>query len=107
MRSPKLILEMCVFGGGHFGGYSFKSGFEKGPFYETRSFPGRNISKIVSHCSKTVLLPNFGMSSMRFSKRKLHFLCWRNRNRKDNKKWKRPQKTYKNGVFFKGGHPKK
>ena len=44
------------------------------------------------------------MSKMRFSKRKLHFLffpflCWRNRNRKTKKKWKRPKKPKKNSVF--------
>ena len=48
-------------------------------------------TQIVSHCAKIVFLQNFGLSKMRISKRKLHvfvifFLCWRNRNRKKEKK---------------------
>ena len=60
----------------------------------------------VTLCQNSVFLQNFGMSKMRFSKRKLHFLflsflCWRNRNRKKEKqtKWKRPKNPIKIGFF--------
>ena len=48
-------------------------------------------TQIVPQCVKIVFLQNFGLSKMRFSKRKLHFLffpflCWKNRNRKKKKK---------------------
>ena len=65
----------------------------------------------VNLCQNSVSRKIVGMSKIRFSKRKLHFLfclclCWIQRNRKKKKtKWKKAQKTIKI-VFFKGGNPK-
>ena len=59
----------------------------------------------MSQCVKIVFLQNFGLSKMRSSKRKLHFLffsflCWRNRNKKMKKKaMEKTKKPYKNWVF--------
>ena len=40
------------------------------------------------------------MSKMRFSKRKLRFLCWRSRNRKNNKKHNGKGKTNPIKIVF-------
>ena len=66
-------------------------------------------TQIVQQCVKIVFFCKiWGMSKMRFSKRKLHFLffpflCWRPRNRKKkkkNRKWKRPKNPVKNRFFL-------
>ena len=50
------------------------------------------VTQIVSQCVKIVFLQNFGLSKMRFSKRKLHFLfffsflCWKIETEKRKKK---------------------
>ena len=70
------------------------------------------VTQIVSQCVKIVFLQNFGLSKMRFSKRKLHFLFFfffmlenRNRKKKKNKKGKIAKNPIKIG-FFEGGHAK-
>ena len=64
-------------------------------------------TQIVSQCVKIVFLQNFGLSKMRFSKRKLHFLFFfyvgeietKKKKKKKKRKWKRPKNPYKNRVF--------
>ena len=57
-------------------------------------------------CQNSVFCKIWGMSKMRFSKRKLHFLffpflCWKNRNRKKKKKENgKAKKPYKNRFFL-------
>ena len=61
----------------------------------------------MSQCVKIVFLQNLGLSKMRFSKRKLHFLFFpfyvgeiETEKRKTNKrKWKRPKNPIKIGFF--------
>ena len=45
MRSPKLILEMSVLGGVTLGVTVSKAVSKRVPFYENRSFPGREYLK--------------------------------------------------------------
>ena len=59
----------------------------------------------MSQCVKIVFLQNFGLSKMRFSKRKLHFLFFlfyvgEIETKKKKRKWKRPKKPYKNSIFL-------
>ena len=62
-------------------------------------------TQIVSQCVKIVFLQNFGLSKMRFSKRKLHFLIFlfyvgeMETNKKKKKKMETTKKPYKNRVF--------
>ena len=58
----------------------------------------------MSQCVKIVFLQNFGLSKMRFSKRKLHFLffsflCWKIETEKKNKKGKIAKNPIKIGFF--------
>ena len=61
----------------------------------------------VTMCVKIVFLQNFGLSKMRFSKRKMHFLffsflCWKIQTEKRKRKQKREnsKKPCKNRVFL-------
>ena len=63
-------------------------------------------TQIVSQCVKIVFLQNFGLSKMRFSKRKLHFLFFlfyvgeiETKKRKKKRKWKRPKTLQKKGFL--------
>ena len=64
------------------------------------------VTQIVSQCVKIVFLQNFGLSKMRFSKRKLHFLffsflCWKIQTEKRKKtKRENSKKPYKNRFFL-------
>ena len=86
------------------GFYKLKTGpsykFKTGPSFFLLFFPSFVVflaffeTQIVSQCVKIVFLQNFGLSKMRFSKRKLHFLFFsffmlENRNRKKKKKTKK------------------
>ena len=58
----------------------------------------------MSHCAKIVFLQNLGDVKNEAFEKKLHFLflsflCWRNRNRKKKKKWKRPKNAIKIGFL--------
>ena len=63
----------------------------------------------MSQCVKIVFLQIFGLSKMRFSKRKVPFFVFvffmlereRNRKRKKKKENGKGQKNYKNSVFLK------
>ena len=89
-----------------------------GPSYKLKSGPsffavfpsfivffGFFVTQIVSQCVKIVFLQNFGLSKMRFSKRKLHFLfflflCWKIETEKRKKqKRENSKKPYKNRGF--------
>ena len=59
----------------------------------------------MSHCAKMVFLQNFGDVKSEVFEKKITFfvfvfLCWKNRSRKKEKKWKRPKKPYKNCFFW-------
>ena len=65
------------------------------------------VTQIVSQCVKIVFLQNFGLSKMRFSKRKLHFLFflfyvgkYKQKKEKKNKKGKIAKNPIKIGFFL-------
>ena len=65
----------------------------------------------MSQCVKIVFLQNFGLSKMRFSKRKLHFLFFFffyvgeiETEKRKTKKMERPKNPIK--IGFLGGHAK-
>ena len=64
----------------------------------------------MSQCVKIVFLQNSGLSKMRVSKRKLHFLFFfvmleKKQKKEKQKKMEKAQKPCKNKVF-QGGHAK-